>query len=75
MCFYLSKSEDQCLAAMKQVAKGELDNELEHFNTMKNILQVCRSKREFPVQKALYHVLLELYLHNVFPSFYFVNTN
>ena len=73
MCSYFSKSEDQCSAAMKQAAKEALDNELDHFGTMKNILQTYTSKRECSVQEAVYQVLPELHLRRVFPSVYFVN--
>ena len=45
MCSYFSKSEDQCSAAMKRAAKEALNNELGHFDTMKNIL------RSIPVNK------------------------
>ena len=65
MCSYFSKSEDQCSAAMKQAAKEALDNELDHFGTMKNILQTYTSKRECSVQEAVYHVLPELHLRRV----------
>ena len=75
MCSYFSKSEDQCSAAMKQAAKEALDNELGHFDTMKNILQAYTSKRECSVQEAVHHVLPELHLRRVFHSVYFVNTN
>ena len=74
MCSNFSKSEDQCLAAMKQAAK-EADNELGHFDAMKNILQAYTSNWEFSFQEAVYHVLPELHLRRVFPSVYFVNTN
>ena len=75
MCSYFSKSEDQCSAAMKQAAKEVLDNELGHFDAMKNILHAYASKQECSVHKAVYHVLPELHLLRVFPSVYFVNTN
>ena len=75
MCSYFSKSEDQCSAAMKQAAKEALDNELGHFDTMKNILQAYTSKRECSVQEAVNHVLPELHLRGIFHSIYFVNTN
>ena len=75
MCSYFSKFKDQCSAAMKQAAKEALDNKLDHFNTMKNILQAYTSKWECSVQEAVYHVLPELHLRRVFPSVYFVNTN
>ena len=63
-CSYFSRSEDQCSAAMKEA----LDNELSHFDTMKNILQAYTSKRECSVQEAVYHVLPELHFRRVFPS-------
>ena len=65
ICSYFSKSEDQCSAAMKQAAKEALDNELDHFGTMKNILQTYTSKQECSVQEAVYHVLPELHLRRV----------
>ena len=74
MSFYFSKSEDQCSAAMRKPAKEALDNELGHFDTIKNILQTNISKWECSVQETVYHILQEQHLRRVFPSVYFVDT-
>ena len=74
-CSYFSKSADQCSAAMKQAAKEALDNELGHFDRIKNILQGYTSKQECSVQEAVYYMLPEIHLRSVFHSVYFVNTN
>ena len=48
------------------------------YDTMKATIRAYTSKRECSVQEAVYHIFLELYVHNflrVFPAVYFVNTN
>ena len=60
---------------MKQAAKEAMDNELGHFDTMKNILQAYTSKHGCSVCETVYHVLPELHLRRFFPPVYFVNIN
>ena len=59
---YFSKPENQCSAAMTQAAKRALDNELDNFHAMENILQAYTSRQECSVQEAAHHVLQELLL-------------
>ena len=47
MCSYSSKSEDKCSFAMKQVAQEAFGAKLDQFYTMKNILKVYTSNREY----------------------------
>ena len=75
MCQYFSKTEDQCLQAIKQAAKEAFENNMHPHGTMKKIAKPYLSNRECSVQEAVYHILPELKLRRVFPAVYFVNTN
>ena len=75
MCQYFSKTEDQCSQAMKQAAKEAFENNMHHHDTMKTIVRAYLSNREFSVQEAVYHILLELKLRRIFLAVYFVSTN
>ena len=40
MCQYFSKTEDQCLEAMKQVENEVFENKIHHYDIMKTIAKI-----------------------------------
>ena len=75
MCQCFSKTEDQCLQALKQAAKEAYENNMHHHDTMKTITKAYLNSRQCSVQEAVYHILPELKLRRIFAAVYFVNTN
>lgn len=60
MCSYVSKIEDQCSQAMKNVAKEQFKNNLHHQGTVKTISQAYVNKLECSVQEAVENTPQEL---------------
>ena len=70
MCQCFSKTEDQCLQALKQAAKEAYENNMYHHDT-----KAYLNSRQCSVQEAVYHILPGLKLRKIFAAVYFVNTN
>ena len=75
MCSYLSKQDDECSKAMKQVFKESLEIGTGSYEQMKLVDHANASKRECSLQEAVYHVVSELWLRKVFPGVLFANSN
>ena len=75
MYVYFSKSEDGTSEAMKQAAKKALSASKTEFETMKAIAKAYSTKRECSVQEAVYHILPELWLREIFPKVILFNSN
>ena len=75
MCQYFSKTEGQCSQAMKQAAKEGFEKDMCHYDIMKTIARTYLSSRECSVQEAIYYILPDLNLRQIFPAVYFLNTN
>ena len=57
MCLYLSKSEDELKQAMTEALKVAFGKNLYNYEQMKSVAYVYTSKREFSIQKCVYHNL------------------
>ena len=68
MCQCFSKTEDQCLQALKQAAKEAYENNMQHHDTMKTITKAYLNSRQCSVQEAVYHILPELKLRKIFAA-------
>ena len=75
MCAYFSKAEDKTSETMKQAAKEALSASKTEFEIMKAIAKAYSTKRECSVQEAVYHILPELWLREIFPKVIFFNSN
>ena len=75
MCVYFSKSEDEASETMKQVAKEAVKKICNVFEKIKSISKTYMTKRECSVQKAVYHIMSELWLRKTFPRVVFANSN
>lgn len=56
---YLSKREDECAQTMKQVFKESLETSGGSSEHMKSVAHADTSKRECPLQEAVYQVVRE----------------
>ena len=75
MCSYLSKSEDECLHAMKRAIEDVFEKKLDNYNQMKLIAHSYVNRRERCDQECVHHVLSGQWLRKTFPSVVFVNSN
>ena len=75
MCPYLSKSENQCLVAMKQAVIDAFEKELNNYEQMKSVANAYISKRECSIQECVYHILEGKWLRKTFPGVIFTNSN
>ena len=75
MCAYFSKAEDETSKPMKQASKEALNASKTESETMKAIAKAYSTKKECPVQGAVYHILPELWLRKIFPKVIFLNSN
>ena len=57
MCPYLSKSDNQCLVAMKQAVIDAFEKELNNYEQMKSVANAYINKRECSIQECVYHIL------------------
>ena len=75
MFSYLSKQEDECSQVMKQTFKESLERGAGSYEQMKSIAHAYVSKPKCSLQEAVYQVMLELWLREVFPGVLYVNSN
>ena len=75
ICSYPSKQEDECPQDMKQAFKESLERGAGSCEQMKSVAYVYVSKRECSIQEALYQVMPELWLREVFPGLLYANSN
>ena len=62
MCSYLSRDENECSKAVKQVLKEAIGNGATYYEQMKSMTYSSASKQECFLQKAVYHILPEQWL-------------
>ena len=58
-----------------QAKKETFEKKCNHFETIKTVAKAYKHKRDFSLQEAVYHILLELHLGRVFPGVGFVKQN
>ena len=71
----LSKSENECLVAMKQAVRDAFEKELNNYEQMKSVANAYINKRECSIQECVYHILLGQWLKKAFPGVVFANSN
>ena len=75
MFAYLSKSENECLVAMKQAVRDAFEKELNNYEQMKSVANAYINKRECSIQECVYHILPGQWLRKTFPGVIFANSN
>ena len=60
MCSYLSKDDDECSQAMKQVFKETIESRTSYYDQMKSVAYSYASKEEFSLRRAVYHIMSDL---------------
>ena len=66
MFAYLSKSENECLVAMKQAVRDAFEKELNNYEQMKSVANAYINKRQCSIQGCVYHILPGQWLKNHF---------
>ena len=75
ICSYLSKGEDECSQVIKKAFKETLEKGTSYYEQMKATAHAYLSKNECSLQEAVYHIMAELWLRNVFPADFNVKSN
>ena len=66
MCAYLSKSENECLLAMKEAVLDAFEKELYNYEQMKLVAKAYINKRECNIKECVYHILPGQWLRKTF---------
>ena len=75
MCAYMSKSEDNCSNAIKQVFKTFIGNKCGNSKQLRDRAHPISSNQEYSVQETVHHCLSKSWLLQIFPVVIYVNTN
>ena len=75
MCSYLSKQEDECSQATKQAFKESLEGGTRSYEQMKSAAHAYVSMCECSLHEAVYQIMPNLWLRNVFPGVLYENSN
>ena len=66
MFAYLLKCEDECFQAMIQAKKKAFEHHLDNYQPMKSEAHTYVNKRECSIQKSVYHIFADQWLHKTF---------
>ena len=71
MSEYLSNCEYEFFQAMSQAVKGEFDNNLGNYKSIKSVAHTYVNKRECSIQECVYHILAGQWMHKNLARFIF----